>query len=268
MIAFEWLFFIIVVIVAAYYHYWKKPIFDKHKAYFEIVIISFTVAFAIYQVRTSAEDFNNIIDRMGKILKSAQESKESLKEVEKSISDLPDKIDAFSKSIDSFTSNVISQRDQFESVLSSFNHSLIKFQLALDSLTSRLNRKPELNIDAHIVENDSMATITKIIISNRGNIKAELSTLRFQIPEAHLINFNFKGSRETPKQGNNQSFQRDFREQPIYPSKYGDKPIVLESDIQLKNNGKFTLYIIVYYDSPFGNDGYESKSITFSPRKK
>ena len=237
--------------------------FDKYKGFIEIVAVIFTVFFAIYQLRSSAEDFDEIVSRMEGIIRSAEESKVSLKQVEKSLTDLPDKINTFSISIDSLNTIVSKQRDQLSNTLEGFNSSIEGFQNSVDAMAERFNRQPKLKIDIRKEENDTTVYVDRIIITNLGNLLANIYMIRFQIEEEYLISFELQYSRETHKQDNMLSYQIDYEDQYIFPNER--RPLILDCKINIRKGLKSAFVVFIYYTAPFGNDGDDFAEFLFKP---
>lgn len=249
----EWLFFLVAIGISAYLYYFQRPFFDKHKGFIEFALILFTALFAIYQVKSSADDFNQIVERMNGIVTSAEESKKSLKEVEKSLAELPRQIDTFSTSIRSLNDVVSQQRDKLEKTLEDFSGSIKGFQESVDNMAKRFDRHPKLTIDVKKIEDDSIVTITSIVLTNTGTSIAEIFALRIQVEESALISFEFEGARETDKQGTFLSYQQDYLNNYVVPNQM--KPTVSNCKILIRKGKSSRLGIYAYYTSPFGNAG-------------
>jgi hypothetical protein len=257
----EWLILVLGVVGVAIVFYLflkKRKVFDKYKGLIEVCAIIFSVIFAVYQVRSSAEDFEKIVNRMEGIIESAEESKKSLKEVENSLSGLPAQIDSFSVSINLLNKVVIHQRDKLETTLNDFNSSILGFQGSVDDMAKRFDRHPKLKIDLKKTETNSSIKITHIVVTNYGDLLANVYMVRLQIEEEVLDSIKWNNSRETLKQGTLRTFQLDRENVYITPSE--TKPTLFDCELILTKNPKLLLNIFVYYTSPFGNDGNASES--------
>ena len=248
----EWVILIVSLAVAAYLYYFKKEFFTKHSGFIEFAVVLFTMLFAIYQVRSSTEDFDKIVNRMEGIIKSAEESKKSLKEVENSLADLPTQIDSFSVSINLLNSVVSQQRDKLEATLNDFNSSIKGFQSSVDDMAKRFDRHPKLKIELKKVETDTNVFVSNIVITNFGDLLANMYMIRLQIEETFLDSIKWENSIETMKQGPMRCFQMDLKDSYVTPSKL--KPTIIECNIFLKKSRNAVLKVFVYYTSPFGND--------------
>jgi hypothetical protein len=259
----EWIILIFALGIAAYLYYYKRPIFDKHKGFIELSLIIFTALFTIYQVSSSTDDFNEIVDRMDSIITKAEESSESLHNLDSSLSKLPPQMDALSNSIKSFDEVISSQRDLLGATLNGLNGSILTFTSSIDSMAKRLNRKPDLYIDLSNYLTDSTRVINKIIITNRGKLLADVYRMRFLVDTNFVISFS--PGREGGKYDNFVNYQYDLPSPaPIFEV---DKPTNFDYDIVLKNESLTYLKIIVYYRASFGNDGTETKIFIFEKGK-
>ena len=162
-----WILLILIIIVTLYLYFFKNALFEKHKGIIEFIIIIVTVFFTVEQLNSSAEDFNDLISRLEKIVGSIEESKETLKEVQSSLERLPPTIDDFSDSIDSLNFVIITQKNQLDKTLYELNYSLNTFQSSIETMNNKLNRKPRIVIEVEKKETDTTFILKKIWIENQ-----------------------------------------------------------------------------------------------------
>ena len=206
-------------------------------------------------MNNSTDEFNSLIGKIEQIIGDVQESKESLKEVERSLSNLPSHIDTFSTSINSLNEVVTKQKKQLSMTLDEFNESIVGFRKSVDEMAVRFSRKPKIKIGIKKSTNDSLMSINAIVLTNSGDLIAEINTLRFRIPTESLIKFTMEGSRKTDSYEDFTNYQVDYYnpKQYVFPDKF--KPRVFDCDIKLKKEKRSSITIYVYYLSSFGNDG-------------
>ena len=257
-----WFVFIVVLLIFWYWHYKRKPIYDKHKEFAEFTLVLFTVFFTIHQVQSSTDDFNNIVTRMEEILSSAEESKNSLKQVEKGLSNLPDKIEKFSNSIDSLNSTVLYQQGLLSNSLQELNNSMTAFEGTVNALNERYNRKPNIKISLGTSENDSTLIIDKIILTNNGNLTAEIKIMRVYVLTNNLISFKLYNSVLDKVQDRYSIYHLILENSYCYPTAK-QRANLYDGAIILSNEFSNDIYIIVYYNAEFGNSGVVDSTFHF-----
>ena len=259
-----WIIFLIVLIVLLYTYFKNRPIFEEYKNLTEFMIVIFTVFFAIYQLNSSTDDFEKLIERLEGIIQNAEESKNSLKKVQESLSDLPVQIDSFSTSIRSLNTVVSTQKDQLGKTLISFNESILGFKLSVDQMAERFNRKPDIKIALKLSNTDSSLSIHSIVLTNKGNLLAEIFTVRLHLPNKYLISFEWKESIKAQEYEEYSTYQKHFTDQYVFPDSL--KPLVENCNIMFSVNKRIKGTVFVYYTSAFGNDGVAEQDFIWTPK--
>lgn len=248
-----WILFLLVFAIILYTFFKKRPFFEEYKNLIEFSVIIFTVFFAIYQLNSSTVDFEKLIARLEGIIQNAEESKNSLKKVQESLSDLPIQIDSFSTSIGYLNTVVSTQKDQLGKTLISFNESILGFKLSVDQMAERFNRKPEIKITLKKSTTDSSLSINSIVITNKGNLLAEIYSIRLHLPNKSLISFDWKQSKKDREYEEYATYQKNFSDFYVIPD--STKPIQEDCNIMFSIKKGFKVAVLVYYTSAFGNDG-------------
>jgi hypothetical protein len=262
-----------LVLIASIILYLKKrKLFERHQGIAEFLAVMISLIFtllALQQAQStvdqSTEDFNKLISRMDTIVTNVGLATQSIDSVKLSLSTLPTQIDSFSKSIYLLNEVVSRQRDKLEATLNDFNSSIKGFESSVDNMAKRFNRHPILKINFKKTETDSTVLITHFVITNFGDLIADVYTVRFQIEEDFLISFNLKSSQETYKQGTMRSFQINFTKQYVTPNE--NTPWVSDCTINIRKGNKSLIKVFIYYTSPFGNDGNEVAEFRFQKKK-
>ncbi len=245
----------ILVITITYLYFRKKAIFDQYMRLIEIIAVIFSVFFVLIQFQSSTDDFNDLIGRLEQIVGSANESKDALKSVDESLSNLPDQIDSFSSSIKSLNIIISSQKEQLKTTLTGFNESIYAFKSSVDSMVSRFNRKPNVEISLDVTDTDTSFSINAIELENQGELIAELFRLTCHFPNEGLSIIEFKNLKKNLT-GNAISFyQINFLpSEPLIPA-FG-RPLRIECKVIINKKFSHRIYFSAYYTSPYGNDHY------------
>ena len=61
------------------------------------------------------------------------------------------------------------------------------FQQSVDAITERYKRKPELVLDFRPQISDTMVIIPKLVLKNKGNLPAELSSITIKVSTQNVI---------------------------------------------------------------------------------
>jgi hypothetical protein len=258
----EWIILICALGIAAYLYYYKRPFFDKHKGFIEISLIIFTALFTIYQVRSSADDFNEIVDRMDSIITKAEESSKSLHNVDESLSKLPQQMDSLSNSIIAFNDVISEQREQLSSTLNGLNESIRTFKSDVDSMVERFSRKPKIRVDLSTWKDDTSRGIKTIAFVNEGTLLADITLFQMYLPTKYILEFNDKNFKKGPDYGEFSNYVFPF-DPPVPLLADTTKVRKIDSIIILKNES-FEIRFVVYYRASFGNDGSSENRFMFN----
>jgi len=262
-IIFTFIFFIVGVRIG-YLYLRKRDKFNEEKYVAEFGMIFFTALIAlitVYQanesIEKSTEDFNNLFEKIDTLIGDLSKSKETLEQVEQKLSKLPGQLDDFSQSIISLNDVMKEQKVQFLTTISSLNESIETFRITVDSLRSRFDRKPNLKIEYSHYQTDSTYVITQFVITNWGDLIAELYMLRLSLPNQITLSVKMDDLIKDREYPNFTTYQRNFLQTQIIPASRL-KPLIVECTIVFKKHlvKEFSFTLSAYYKAELGNSGF------------
>ena len=148
---------------------------------------------------------------------------------------------------------------QLTLTLNELSSSVLAFKTTVDTMIERFNRKPDLDIELLSYLTDSTRAINTVVITNRGNLLADVYRIRFMtdtnfVKTVTLVN-------KTDSWENYVHYQMDYLSPaPVFEV---DRPSKFECNIILKNLNLTFLRVIVFYRASFGNDGTEKRLFAF-----
>ncbi len=257
-----WFIFILLLSAVLYLFFKKKKLFEKYKGLVEFLVVIFTVFITLDQLKSSAEDFNQLITRLEKIVITAEESKQSLNQVQKSLENLPTSLDSFSVSIDSLNKVVNRQRGNLDKSISSLSQSIISFQTSVKLLNDRFNRQPKIVIGYESDETDTTFILMSISLYNEGTLTADLHRLTIHLPNSGLIKLDLKNLRLSVPLNAISIYQRDFYPREPIIATFG-RPLELKCNIEIDKRKSSRIYLAAYYTSIFGEDGFAELNVKY-----
>jgi len=265
------IFLVVKGIVGTYFYYKKRSLYNKHKSIFEFwgIIIPVLLALLAFMqtqlaMKSSTEDFGNIVGRMDNIISKAEESTTSLRNVDSSLSKLPQQMDSLSKSIVAFNDVISSQKEQLTITLNGLNSSIVDFKSTVDTMTKRFNRKPDLDVDLLTYLTDTSRVIRTVVITNRGDLLADVYRITYKI-DSNYVN-SFTKAERIENDEKDATYQQEFYNPvPIYKS---INTMKFDCNMVLKNDDNYILRINVYYRASFGNDDMVSHLYYFNKNKE
>ena len=271
------IFLVVMGIIGTFLHYNRRSLFNKHKSIFEFwgIIIPILLALLAFlqtqlAMESSTKDFGNIVGRMDDIISKAEESSKSLHNVDVSISKLPQQMDSLSKSIIAFNDVISSQKEQLTITINGLNSSILDFKSTVDAMTERFNRKPELNVDLHTYLTDTSRVIYKIVITNRGNLLADIYRMTYKIDSNYVISVT--NARKIDNAERNATYQEEFLTPiplfPPAPAYNTTSATKFDCNMILTTDDNYFLRINVYYKANFGNDGIATAIFIFNKNKE
>lgn len=278
-----WLLLIPIVLIVAtsvtgtILYFKKRDFFLEHKSFVEFWGIVLSILFALFafmqtqsSMESSTKDFKNIVGRMDDIISKAEESTSSLHNVDSSLSKLPQQMDSLSNSIIAFNDVISSQEEQLTRALNGLNSSILDFKGTVDAMTERFNRTPKLDVDLHTYLTDTSRVIYEIVITNRGNLLADIYRMTYKIDSSYIILIT--GARKIDNAEKSATYQEEyinpisiFPPAPVYNATSTTK---FDCNMVLTTDDNYFLRINVYYKASFGNDGISTAIFIFNKNKE
>lgn len=255
---------IVVLTVITISSFWiyigKREFFKRHKGIAEFLAVMISLIFtllALQQAQSSVDqstsDFNQLISKIDTIVTNVGTATNSVDSVKASLAGLPEHIDEFASTIESLNFSLSGQKETIETTLNNLSKSVKDFQLSVDAMTERYNRKPKLVLDFRPIIEDSIFIIPKFALKNEGSMEAELSSISIQIPTRNIVDFEIEGF----------EMEQYGPEIKKFYIRYDDflmvadpvKPLRIDGKMKFRLKPNFEIAIIVYYKASFGNGG-------------
>ncbi len=238
----------------------KRKLFERHKGIAEFLAVMVSLIFTLLalqqaqsSVDQSTEDFNALISRVDTIVTNVGTATNSIESVKASLAELPAQIDSFSNTIKSINSTLDQQKEQMTTTLKDFSGSIKEFQLSVEAMTERFNRKPKLVLDFKPIVNDSTFIIPMFVLRNEGTTEAELSSISIIVPNQNVIEFKVMAYNMSPYTPGINKYSMTYNDLLIIADPI--KPLKIEGEMSFRIKPDFDIAIIVYYKANFGNGG-------------